>query len=796
MHGAFNRNKLRASVAVPVLISMALLSAGAGQAQEVSDAEAASASQDDIIVTARKRSETSLDVPVSVAAFGKADLEKYGTRDFVGLSMQVPGLFIVQGATGAGGGVALRGISSSQTSPASDQAVSFNVDGVQLSSANIIRLAQIDVQQVEVLKGPQALFFGKNSPGGIISMRTADPGPNFELRSTIGYEANAREATGELVVSGPVTDTLGLRGVLYGARMRGYFKNDSIAVPGISYGPSRDHGPYKREIYARGTALYEPSDTFTLRAKYGYHRLKGSNSYNTAERIYCARGLPQVGGLPTAIDDCTANGHYYLGNPNPALISPFPELFPFDGQRSSQHLGSIEANYQVSPAITLTSVSGFYKIHDEYYGNVSYQPASLIVAGTDTHRRELSQELRLTTDFTESPLNFMIGGYFQDTKFNNSIPQVLDRLATGQATVSGTPGTPVVNEFFVDTTAYSFFGQAIWKITENLELAGGARWSKEKRKLDVIQNGAPLATANSRLSFNDVSPEVTITWKPSTSMAIFGAFRNGFKSGGFNTGGGPTANQDLSYRPEGVQGGEVGIKFSERGLRFNATAYRYSYKGLQVSTFDPVRVVQTLVNAASARVQGIEADISWTPPQIDGLNLHAALNYNHARYTKFFVGCYTGQTIAEGCNFNPNPATGNFRQQDFRGRKLTLAPDWSGNIGFSHETPISSGLILGWTGDANYTSGYWAQLEEAPAGYQKSYWTIAASVKVSDQDKRWQLALIGQNLTNVRRSRFVSQVPLTGISSRTGTNLEGGRSDLSAQIIRGQEVRLQLTFAL
>lgn len=764
-------------------------------AQEVgsiSPARSAESDSSEIIVTARKRSEGTMDVPMAITALSSNDLSRYGSNDLVAVSQQVPGLIIQPTAGGAGGSVALRGISSSTQNPSIDQSVSFNIDGVQVSSANIIRLGQIDIKQLEVLKGPQALFFGKNSPGGVISIRSADPSDRFEAKLTGDYEFNGDEAAITGVVSGPVTDTLGFRLLGYYNQIKGYFNNNAVVVPGSGFGPDHDRAPNRREVYLRGTALFEPTDAVTVRAKYNYDRVRAKTSpFVGQQRIGCPYGAYQVGAYPLVDTDCKQDGNFVSGRLDPRLVAAYPGLFRYEGSRSSQHLASIETSVRLAQDVSLTSVSGFYKIDDGFRGSASYQSGTPVLAGTDVKRRDLSQELRLVTARKDWPVNFTVGAYYQDSKFQQAGPTI----------IAATPGIVTVatnNEFFVDTTSYSFFGQAIWTITDQLELAGGARWSSESKDLrgqsgrGVAATITPIIPALDHVRFTDTSPEITLTWKPSRRLTVFGGWRNGFKSGGFNTGGTFAASgRRVDYRPEDIMGFEGGVKGQVGGLRYGLTAYTYRYKDLQVSTFDPIQLVQTVVNAATARIKGIEADANWTTP-VEGLSLRGSANYNHARYIDFLSGCYTGQTVAQGCSVNPG-TSGSFRQQDLSGRPLTLAPDWTASAGASYDRSLTETLKLSLTGDANYSGGFWAQLEEAPLGKQDAYWMFNASARLLVNDDRYEFALIGRNLSNVYRSRFVSQVPLTGVAATTGTNTAGGLSDISGLVNRGREIRLQFT---
>lgn len=760
----------------------------------------------EIIVTARKREETAIDVPVAITALGGEDLKRYATSDFSGIANQVPGMMVVAIPGGGGGTIALRGVSSSMTNPAIDQAVALNVDGVQLGSANFLRLSQIDLQQIEVLKGPQALFFGKNSPGGVISIRTADPKDHFEGSVQLGYEFEGREKTLQAMVSGPIAENLKGRLVFYGVRASGYNKNTMTAavvdpVGGFdTYAPTLKRGPKNREEFVRATLLFDPSSAFTARLKYSYSHRKGTSPYVNQQRINCPYGAPQTRGFPTTAE-CKADSHFTNGGVNPALIdalshSPNDWMAgeDHDRGRTVQHLASLEMNLELAPHVNLTNVSSFFQVDDEFIGSATYQDTAYLWAGTFVNRRELGNELRIVTDNPDWPVNLSMGGFIQDVKFRQEVPLGFDAYWRG---LSPTPNTLFLgtdNKFRSDGSTVSAFGQARWNIIKGLELAGGVRYTHEKKSLKIhTASLGDVVPAVDQITFSNWSPEATLTYKINSGMSLFAAYRTGYKSGGFNTGGGAySPGQKVDYLPEKVKGFEGGFKYATGPLRFNITAYNYKYTNMQISTFDPSTTTQTVINAQGARVKGIEADITYRTP-LDGLTLRGSVNRNKARFLEFQPGCYQGQTIAQGCNINPGP-TGVFRQQDLTGRQLILAPDWSGNAGFTFEQPIGSGLRVTLTGDANFSSGFWGMVEQAPLGRQKNYTMFDAGLKLGDEDDRWEVALMGRNLSNVYRARFVSQASFTGNGAATGTATTGGLADYTGIVNRGREVRIQLKY--
>lgn len=183
-------------------------------AQTSEDESRQSASQgglSDIIVTARKREESVQNIPVAVIAVTSEELANRNLNNIEAISQSVPQFVVARGSTGSGANLSLRGIGSNFTSIGIEQSVSVNVDGVYYGQGRVLNEAVFDMQQVEILKGPQALFFGKNSTAGALSFTTADPGPDFEAMARAGYEFRTQDKYFEGMISVPLTDTLGAR---------------------------------------------------------------------------------------------------------------------------------------------------------------------------------------------------------------------------------------------------------------------------------------------------------------------------------------------------------------------------------------------------------------------------------------------------------------------------------------------------------------------------------------------------------------------------------------------------------
>src|SRR3569833_994889 len=223
----------------------------------------------EVVVSARKRDESVIAVPAAVNAVASADLTRYGSTALTEIAQLVPQVIIAKtGGGGAGASLSIRGIGSSPLDAGIDQTVSLNIDGMQISRGRLVTQSFFDLQQVEVLKGPQALFFGKNSPGGVISLKSSGPTKDLEAHVLSGYEFNADQRFTEGTISGPITDMLGVRLAVRASNMDGYITHtaEPLADPSDPIHPSggaaHRRDPGTSEIIRRLTAAWRPIDRF------------------------------------------------------------------------------------------------------------------------------------------------------------------------------------------------------------------------------------------------------------------------------------------------------------------------------------------------------------------------------------------------------------------------------------------------------------------------------------------------------------------------------------------------------
>lgn len=707
----------------------------------------------EIIVTARKREESILKVPVIATAIGEERLDRLAVTDFTDLPKLVPGLNLGQGIAATGTSVSIRGVGTSAPDAGLDQSVSLNVDGMQITHGLAFQSALFDVQQIEVLRGPQALFYGKSSPGGVVSLRSADPTDTTEIMARLGYEFVGREQRGELVVSGPLGDTLKARIAGFYAEGDGYFKNDAVAAPGTgAVTPKHRREPQPRNFMVRGTLLWDPSPQFSARLKANIVRDKAINAEGNQLKV-CPDGLNSTVGIPFLVgDDCKLNRHLSVVYMDPAN---FPGIInngvPFI--ENKQEYGSLELRYDLNDALTLNSTTGYYHLRSDSLVNSSgTKKAGAGFSGWGTfRRRDFTQEVRLNSDF-DGPLNFTLGGLYQEGRLSRR-SQNRGNSAYG-AQIAAIRRDDIVG---IDVEAWSAFGQLRWKLHEQLELAAGARWSDEKRSVDTFNflTNAPIPLARNKISSDNVSPEFTLTYTPTDDLTLFASYKRAYKSGSFTIAAVPAANSDISFGDERVEGGEVGVKarLADRQVYLNLAGYDYRYRGLQVGAIDSVTSTgqpsTRTLNAGSARTYGIDFDVSYRPRGIEGLNLFAAVNWNKGRYKSLKnVPCWAGQTIALGCDTIRNNLTGLFTAQDLSGSVLLRAPKVQANFGFDYEMPVGRFKLA--LGSSNqYSSRYTTFLAKNYPGdgvYQGSYLRSDASIALRGADDRWEVALIGKNI--------------------------------------------------
>ena len=833
-HIDFMRNNFLSSAArgsaLAMLVPGALLAANpafaaAGAADEAAPPQTgasaenpASSGVQDIIVTARRRSESVQSIPVAVQAISAATVQARDLTSLEKIAAATPQFTVARASNGAGAQLTMRGIGSNATSIGIEQSVAIVVDSVYYGQGRVINEGFFDLARVEVLKGPQALFYGKNATAGVISLTTADPGKDREILARVGYELNARQLYGELVYSTPLSDTLGLRLAVRGSKMFGGFYRNGAASQAYTTFDLANAGaptahtaaaaagdqPQERELIGRATLKYDDGSglTATLKASGSWNDTIG-NGWNYSA-VRCPTGATALnpaykcdGGFqifqnnfPTDIAKATP-----YGRENGDLYNTY---------KSWQATGTI--NYDMQN-VTLNSVTNYNWNNNKFGCDCDFLGGG-VWATENASYHAFSQELRALTKF-DAPVNIMVGGLYQKTK-RNFFQTVLFLGSENSAAPTGMRYVSYAKESATDGETWSAYGQAMWKILPTVEATAGVRYTHETKVSFFTQpyvnpgltflfrpkSAATNGVLTGDQTFTDWSPDLTLSWKPTSDIMLYGAYKTAYKSGGFSNSAINSAlvtnnpSADLAFNPERGRGFEAGIKTTlfDRQLRANLTLYSYKYTDLQIDYFNSQVFAYVTYNAGAARSKGVELELEYAPRAVPGFSLHGTLNYNRARYLNFIAPCWSGQSIAAGCSLTT--ADGQPRQ-DLSGSPTSTAPEWTATAGVAYEAEIGKGLKIGGNIDTRSSSSYLGSSFGDPYTRQDGYAVLDAGIRIGAANDRWQLAVLGKNLTNKFYFIGAGTAPLTGAG--TGTN-NATLGDIIGYGAMPRTVRLQATF--
>lgn len=777
---------------------------------------------DDIVVTARRRTETLISVPVVVNVVSAETLERNRADDLSRIGELTPTVVVGAYKSNGGGSVAIRGISSPANQTGFEQAVSVAIDGVQTSDGRITQMGFFDLEQVEVLKGPQALFFGKNSPAGVISITSANPTDVFEAGIRAGYEFEGDETTIEGYLSGPIAEGLSARLALRYRNLDGWLTNTAqpianpfyVAATGAPVGAATlpgaaDRRPGDEEMLGRLTLEAEIAPTITARLKlFAGHNEDAGPGVATQNIGACSGGPnPRVYGIADPFADCIADSRTTSGD-LPDAIARTMRGYRGNGRAYGEldvFTGVLEFDWALSETLNLSSTTGYNSTQYEFLSGLDQTTYSQLAFYNRQTNQEISQEFRLTSDYS-GPLNFMMGAFFQWTDLYTTNDTKLRDSSFNAAS-----GRFVTYEDLAqqDGETQSVFAQVLYDLSDTIEIAGGLRWTREtkdfaKRNLYGIGTFATQSTVYpgsttpgdivGQFEDDNISPEATITWRPSSNRTFFLAYKTGYKSGGF----GLTSPQqtttrigDIDFDAESASGFEFGAKgiFDQGRIRANFAAFAYTFEDLQVNTYDPARIAYTINNAGEVQQRGFEADAKWQ--LTDGFEVRGAIAYVDAQFRDFVGQCYsyafpTGTVRATAvaptnCSFvNTTALT---LQQDFEGRAPARAPEWAGSAGFTYETQVA-GFNLALTGDAFYSGSYFAAETMAPSTLQDSFWRYNAGLTLTSPDDRYTVQLLGRNLSDENYILYAAD--RTG-----GASVPGAVGEQRGVVARGREIALQ-----
>jgi iron complex outermembrane recepter protein len=754
--------------------SLLLSSAGAGFAADAADQPRSLL--EEIVVTAQRREERLQDVPLSVTAVTGETLTEGNVNSLEHLSHRTPSVHVGAGGTRTSY-LTIRGIGSGNNQ-AFDQAVGMFVDEIYHGRSRVTAASFLDLERLEVLKGPQSTFFGNNVIAGAFNMTTRKPSfdPNGYVRALYGeYGQYALEGA----AGGAITDTLAFRVAASSNGQDGWVEN---VVSG-------DKLPKQDNMAGRISLAYQPTDSLDviLKAERTTSKSKGGLDWVPNEcpptapfaaAGFCAVAVSQ--GLPGDVDDLeNSSGPDARGS--------------FD---TNEYLLAI--NYEVADH-NFTSITGYHEYDQAVDVDNDFLPSRNLQGSNSEQYDQFSQELRVVSPAGRR-FEYVVGAYYQTDQLTFQQEQVffINSLAipNNPALASLVPYLPLGNRinFDQDEKSYAVFGSLAWNITDDLKLTGGLRrtWvEKDSERVLFIGTGngnfgdvtalpdslQPLAgtlgfgvpgTLAGDRDDDDLLPSVKIQYQIQPDMMVYASYSEGFKAGGFNgvdTSG--TASR-YAFDPESVAAYEVGLKSQlfDRVL-LNIAVFHSDYEDLQVSVSERApsgASISVVNNAGRSRTRGVELETEWAVTDALRLSLNASYLdseyqvYQNVAQTIFGNFCRgAGNAARPECMAEfggAPPAT-----QNLAGRPTLFAPEWSGSVVGSYRFDLPNGLALTPEIAANFSTDYYNEGTLDPLLKDDGYVKWDARITLAPEAGGWAVDLIGKNLSDEKVRDFGAPWP-------------------------------------
>lgn len=712
---------------------------------------------EEITVTARRRTESLQDTPIAISAMTSEGLEARGIDNVTQIGDFTPNVkfnsSVPVSASNATAAIFIRGIGQNDYQLSADPGVGLYLDGVYISRGVGNVLDVLNVERIEVLRGPQGTLFGRNTIGGAVSVVTKKPGTeilgSFDLTTGSFGRIQAKGSIDLPLAPGIYTSFAGffhkrdgyVKGVVAGAPDLG--DTDNLAGRfAIRFEPSSDltidiavDGSRTRENSAPNVAIAidenAPAAQYWNAAYSGApavctnladpSRLSNQSCFNSQ----WALAPYQHGGTFSAVSAIFANG-----NPEPYRSGSDVNIWGASG--------TIE--WKLAENISLKSITAYRKVTGFWTRDSDHSPASIIQTNSDWTQDQFSEELQLGGDFGDGKVNWLLGGYYASEKGNHKdLVNIVDAVFLSGAVLKG--------------KSLAFFGQATWEIVSDLNLTAGLRWTEDEKTFNnanqfVVEagflTGAPFNPDGSGLQDGDPlmgplgqsstvndkawTPMASLSYRFSPELLTYLSYSKGFKGGGFTQRVFPPFAFIPSFKPETSTTYEFGFKSDllDRHLRLNGAIFMNDYNNLQITVNDPTLGFAPIIqNAARARIKGFELELQARP--IDGLLIEGGLGYLDAQYRDVDI-----RALNAGVTTNT---------------KLQNAPKWTLSTGISYEIVMPGLGSIQPRVDWSYRSRVYNDAVNSPLLIQDGYHLVNASIAFNDEQKALGITLGIKNLT-------------------------------------------------
>ena len=676
---------------------------------------------DEIVVTAQKREQNLQNVAAAITAVNSRTLQERGITTTDDLKFVVPSLQV--GELGGNTNVNIRGVGLNLVSTVAPPGVAIHIDGVYQPITAMGDLVQIDLERVEVLRGPQGTLYGRNANAGAINFITKAPTDRFEGYVQAGY-ATYDQSRLQGIVNIPVSDDIAIRAVGDWVKRRdGYYKN---VVPGL------DDIIKGETLSGRLRIAANVTDKLTL--DINLSKLKGSGPYYG----YVNFTKPNADAL---------RRNPFLAN---AIVSGKPNRTsandPSDSDRDLD-FAAATLTWELDD-VQLKSITGYQYLHDRILSDDDGSNISAFLGTRNSRNKSFSQEFNLSASL--GPVDAITGFFYLNDRYrylvHYDLPLGLSPLPAGSILDFFSPETK--------TKALAVFGDVTVNLSERFRVFGGLRYSNDKIEATQVNSlrfgptgniifSCPLQT--NKLKFNSTTPRAGAQFDLSDDSNVFATYSQGFKDGGFNR-----TQCNANYNPETIKAYETGIKnrVLDGRATLNISGFYYDYKNLQL--VQQVGLGNRVTNAASATIKGLELEATWNPS--DNWTFNGNVSALDAKY-KNFVNV---DTLFPGLGF-----------QDVSGNRLNNAPKFSTNVGLSYRTDQSNFGRVTLRADGSYRSRYYFREFNRPEDSQAAYALLNIAIIWDSPNDQYRVRLYGNNIFN---QGYVSSLAANdAFGSRNGT---------------------------
>jgi iron complex outermembrane recepter protein len=735
-------------------------STAAASSERPADDESAVALEE-VTITSQRREERLQDTPIAVTAFTSMAIERLGVSDVQQLVGFVPNVRFdftapISGASNAAG-VFIRGIGQSDFALTTEAGVGTYVDGVYMSRSLGGVLDVLDIERLEVLRGPQGTLFGRNTIGGAISIVGAKPTDELSGSSELQLGSfNRLYLRG--TVNLPISDALKVRFTASSKQRDGYVHSVLVpaadgsqlprgsAIPGS--GSQVAYGNEDRQA-ARFIALYDPRTDFTAELSADYGRVRENNAPAILRGVTGTLANGPVAFVYNAFQAPTTtlagfpNAQYSAANFVTGNLDSTYSTGP-NGTRIDASGTALTLAWHPRADLELKSISAYRNTRGFFNRDADGSPVAITHTSNYGYRHEqVSEELQFNGKALQDRLKFAIGAYYFTEK--GSDPLVVEFPSSF--------GILYQDQAHVDNSSIAGYAQGTMKLTEKLSLTAGARYTRDKKEFNTDQYlitgaaspivfGAPAGTLVPLVprdslvsqSFTDTSPHASLDLKLLRDLLLYASYSKGFKSGGFNLRYVSPRSNVLPFDPEKVTACEAGIKtvFLDHRVRVNLAAFSNNYDDIQLTVFENLGAPVTL-NAGDARIRGGELELSAAP--VAGLELTYNLGYLDAKYLRINASpalvSTPEQVISTRTRLQKTPRT----QQD-------VAVDYRFKAGASGTVQLHA--------DWRFTADTYNDAQNSAFLFQKAWSVGNASMGYAPASARWSVRLFVDNITDER----------------------------------------------